>query len=192
MESHMESRVENRMESLVTTRLMLHPMSPAEAAAVLAGKPTAGALWAIGYPDDGDRAGARRFLDNCTNATAGTQPFGAYEIRRRRDGHAIGGVGFHGAPDGDGQVTIGYGLISAARGHGYASEALRALLTFARSQGVVSVKGDADLDNIGSHRVMASAGMRLVATDDKLKHYRIDWVPGESHGADGTEAIGDR
>lgn len=88
----------------------------------------------------------------------------------------IGGVGFHGRPDSDGRVTIGYGLIPSVRGRGYASEALRALLAFARSQGVASVKGDADLDNTRSHHVMAAAGMRLVGEDDRLKHFRIDWT----------------
>ncbi|MEU8706627.1 GNAT family N-acetyltransferase [Streptomyces sp. NPDC048565] len=169
------------MGTLMTDRLALHPLTAAEAAAVETGdtrRPPDGARWAPGYPDAGDRSGARRFLAACVS-TGSPQPFGPYEIRRRTDGLAIGGVAFHGRPDATGQVTVGYGLISSARGQGYASEALRALLTFARSQGVRSVKGDADLDNIGSHRVMASAGMRLVAVDDRLKHYRVDW-PGTS------------
>ncbi|MFD6276069.1 GNAT family N-acetyltransferase [Streptomyces sp. NPDC060209] len=170
------------MDSLVTARLTLHPLTAAEAALVETGDsaaPPDGVCWAPGYPDDGDRAGARRFLATCASAGS-PQPFGPYEVRLRADGSAtdgpaIGGVAFHGRPDAAGQVTVGYGLISSARGQGYASEALRALLAFARSQGVLSVKGDADLDNIGSHRVMASAGMRLVAVDARLKHFRVDW-----------------
>ncbi|WP_405667462.1 GNAT family N-acetyltransferase [Streptomyces sp. NBC_01166] len=171
------------LEILMTTRLALHPLTAAQAGVVESGDthtPPDGARWAPGYPDEGDRAGARRFLAACAS-TGNPQPFGPYEIRRRTDGMAIGGVAFHGRPDAAGQVTIGYGLISSARGRGYASEALRALLTFARSQGVRSVKGDTDLDNVGSHRVMASAGMRLVAVDERLKHYRVDW-PGTSPG----------
>ncbi|MFJ6852636.1 GNAT family N-acetyltransferase [Streptomyces sp. NPDC091271] len=171
------------LDILMTTRLALHPLTAAQAAVVEAGDTHTSpdtARWAPGYPDEGDRAGARRFLAACAT-TGNPQPFGPYEIRRRTDAMAIGGVAFHGRPDTAGQVTVGYGVISSARGRGYASEALRALLAFARSQGVRSVKGDADLDNIGSHRVMASAGMRLVAVDDRLKHYRVDW-PGTSPG----------
>ncbi|MFD9502848.1 GNAT family N-acetyltransferase [Streptomyces sp. NPDC060035] len=159
----------------MTTRLLLHPMGAADAASVEVGEPPAGSLWAPGYPDDGDRAAARRFLATCAD-TGSPQPFGAYEIRRRSDGYAIGGAGFHGRPDSDGRVTIGYGLIRSVRGQGYASEALRALLVFARSQGVASVMGDADLDNIGSQRVMAAAGMRPAGVDDRLTHFRIDWT----------------
>ncbi|MFI8004875.1 GNAT family N-acetyltransferase [Streptomyces sp. NPDC086010] len=167
----------------MTSRLALHPLNAAEAAAIEASGPESpsAAHWAPGYPDDGDRRAAGRFLRTC--ASVGYPgPFGAFEIRRRADGLAIGGAGFHGAPDSEGRLTIGYGLIASARGVGYAAEALGALLSFARSRGVSSVKGDADLDNVASHRVMTSAGMRLVAVDDRLRHYRVDWRDTPSPG----------
>ncbi|MFE7713297.1 GNAT family N-acetyltransferase [Streptomyces sp. NPDC057486] len=162
------------MGDLVTPRLVLHPLSPAEAENVVAHRPGPGALWAPEYPTDGDKAGARHFLEHCADS-GNPQPFGAYEIRLRQDGHAIGGVGFHGAPNAEGQVTIGYGLTPAARGKGYASEALRALLEFARDEGIAAVNGDADLDNIASHRVMVAAGMRFVRADDRVKYFLIEW-----------------
>src|SRR2546421_6664584 len=58
------------------------------------------------------------------------------------DGLAIGSLGFFGPPDSAGAVTIGYGLIPDARGAGYATEALRKLLEFARSQDVRTVRAD--------------------------------------------------
>jgi RimJ/RimL family protein N-acetyltransferase len=153
------------MDDLVTARLVLHPMSIIEAERVVSGKPDDGARWAPGYPDEGDVAGARRFLSTCVN-TGDPQPFGTYEIRRHEDGHAIGGLGFHGTADEDGSVTIDYGLIPSAQGKAYASEALRGLLLFAHARGVTRVKGDADHDNIASQHVMAAAGMRQVAEDE--------------------------
>lgn len=148
-------------------------MSAAEAGRVLAGE-RGDALWAPGYPDTGDVAGARRFLNTCAES-GDPQPFGAYELRRRADGYAIGGLGFHGVPDRTGTVTIGYGLVRSARGQGYAAEALRALLAFARQQGVTAAIGDTDQDNVASQRVMAAVGMRLVTEDEQLKYYRISW-----------------
>jgi RimJ/RimL family protein N-acetyltransferase len=59
---------------------------------------------------------------------------------------------------------------------GYASEALRGLLLFARARGVTCVKGDADHDNIASQHVMAAAGMRQVAEDERVKYYEISWT----------------
>ncbi|MDX3854525.1 GNAT family N-acetyltransferase [Streptomyces sp. AK02-01A] len=162
------------MDDLVTERLVLHPLSVMEAERVASGEPDDGDRWAPGYPADGDMVGARRFLTTCA-ITGDPAPFGAYEIRIREDGRAIGGLGFHGAPDENLVVTIGYGLIPSARGRGYASEALRRLLRFARESGIVRVGGDADLDNIASQRVMTAAGMRLVGEDEQLRYYDIAW-----------------
>jgi RimJ/RimL family protein N-acetyltransferase len=162
------------MNDLVTERLVVHPMSVMEAEQVAAGEPDGGELWAPGYPAEGDVAGARRFLTTCS-ITGDPQPFGAYEIRRRDSGQAIGGLGFHGAPDENLSVTIGYGLIPSAQGRGYASEALRGLLRFARSRGITCVNGDTDHDNVASQRVMAAVGMRLIAEDARLKYFRIMW-----------------
>lgn len=162
------------MDDLVTARLVLHPLSLIEAERLLAGEPADTARWARGYPADSDVAGAMRFL--ATSAVTGDpQPFGAYEIRRREDGRAIGGLGFHGPADETGGVTIGYGLIPSAQGKGYASEALRELLRFARRQGIAHVVADTAHDNIASQHVMTAAGMNLVAEDEHLKHYKTTW-----------------
>ncbi|MFF1482023.1 GNAT family N-acetyltransferase [Streptomyces sp. NPDC058301] len=163
------------MECLVTARLELHPMSVREARALTADEPGGNARWAPGYPTEADTAGARRYLETCESA-GDPQPFGAYEIRRREDGRTIGGLGFHGAPDLDGTVTIGYGLVPEVQGHGYATEALRALLLFARAHGITRVKGDTSHDNIASQRVMTAAGMSLVAQDERLKYYAVEWT----------------
>lgn len=99
--------------------------------------------------------------------------FRLYEIRLRETGVSIGGIGFHGPPDELGVATIGYGLTPGARGRGYATEALRALVEIARQAGAEGMKGDADLGNPASHRVMEAAGMRRVAEDEKLVHYYL-------------------
>ncbi|MET9887789.1 GNAT family N-acetyltransferase [Streptomyces sp. NPDC006430] len=163
------------MHDLVTARLVLHPLSVQEAASLARGEPGEDSRWARGYPTGADIAGAQRHLDTCA-VQGDPQPFGAYEIRRREDGVTIGGLGFHGPPDPDGAVTIGYGLVPAAQGHGYASEALRALLGFARSQGVIEVRGDADRGNVASQRVMEAAGMTLVEEDHRVKYYAVRWT----------------
>ncbi|MFF2198292.1 GNAT family N-acetyltransferase [Streptomyces sp. NPDC058157] len=162
------------MGDLATERLVLHPMTVGEAEAVVAGAPGDGARWAPGYPDDGDVLAAGRFLDTCA-ATGDPHPFGNYEIRLREDGRAVGGVGFHGPPDETGGVTVGYGLVSSARGRGYASEALRELLRLARARGAARVRGDADLDNLASHHVMTAAGMRPVGHDTRVRYFEIAW-----------------
>ncbi|MFI9721578.1 GNAT family N-acetyltransferase [Streptomyces sp. NPDC052396] len=169
------------MSDLITDRLILHPMTADEARRVVARAEGDGDRWAPGYPTDGDVESATDFLNHCA-VTGNPQPFGAYEIRRRADGTVIGGLGFHGPPSADRTVTIGYGLVAAARGQGYATEALRELLRLAREYGISRVKGDADHDNIASQRVMAAAGMRLVGEDERVKYFEIVWPTALSVG----------
>jgi RimJ/RimL family protein N-acetyltransferase len=44
---------------------------------------------------------------------------------------AIGGIGFHGGPDEAGMVEIGYNIISAYEGQGYATEMARCVIDWA-------------------------------------------------------------
>ncbi|MFJ6611555.1 GNAT family N-acetyltransferase [Streptomyces sp. NPDC091289] len=164
------------MTDLVTARLLLHPMSIDEAEKLVANEPDDSVRWAPEYPTEGDVSAAGRFL-RTYGSTGDPSPFGPYQICLRADRRTIGGVDFHGPPDEHGSVTIGYGLVPSARGKGYASEALRALLSFARSQGVASVKGDADHDNTASQHVMTAAGMRPAGEDERVKYFAVTWSP---------------
>ena len=106
-----------------------------------------------------------------TAARGEQRPFGYYRITRLADGRAVGGIGFKCQPDG-GCVEIGYGLAPSARGHGYAAEALVALLAMAADHGLSRVIADTTLDNISSQRTLIRAGFRLVGTDGELLHYK--------------------
>jgi RimJ/RimL family protein N-acetyltransferase len=151
---------------------MLQPMDTAAAERVVARTPGPEDRWAQGYPADGDVAGARGFLG--TFASKGDpRPFGAYQIILRDSSQIIGTLGFHGPADDTGTVAIGYGLIPSARGRGFASEALRALLAFARTRGITSVVGITSHDNVASQHVMMAAGMELAAENEQLKHYKV-------------------
>ncbi|MER5786681.1 GNAT family protein [Streptomyces mobaraensis] len=163
------------MDDLVTTRLILHRLTVAEAENIAAERPERLPHWVPGYPEDDDVKAAQRFL-TAEREGPGRHP-GAYEIRRREDGRVVGGLDFHGPADADGAVTVGYGLLPAERGKGYASEALRAALESARARGIRCVKGDADHDNVPSHRVMTAAGMRMVGEDERVKYYVAEWEP---------------
>ncbi|NSC20556.1 GNAT family N-acetyltransferase [Streptomyces albus subsp. chlorinus] len=160
------------MTDLRTARLVLHAMTPEEAERIVAGKPGEGDLWGPEYPDAMDVEGATDLLKACAT-TGDPRPFGNYEIRRRLDGRAVGGLGFNRVPDADGTVTIGYSLNASVRGRGYASEALRALLDFAWSRGVTLVKADADLGNLASQRVMRAVGMREVGEDHRVRYFEL-------------------
>jgi RimJ/RimL family protein N-acetyltransferase len=93
---------------------------------------------------------------------------------RREDGRAIGAMGFHSVPDGEGRVEIGYDLVEGARGHGYATEALRALSTWALGRDEVrTVVANVERDNTPSQNVLTRAGFTQVAEDPEHLAYEL-------------------
>lgn len=109
--------------------------------------------------------GVQAFLHG-TAAHGEQRPFGQYRVSRLADGRAVGGVGFKGQPEG-GCVAIGCGLSESARCHGYAAEAVAAVLTIAADYGLSKVVADTTLDNIASQRTLIRAGFRLISADDE-------------------------
>ncbi|QZY51095.1 GNAT family N-acetyltransferase [Leucobacter tenebrionis] len=156
-------------DALVTERLILHPLTRAEAEAIV-GRGSDGPE----YPSPADVEAAVDFIGHC-DTSGDPQPFGAYELRLRSTGLPIGGAGFNRPLDDSGATTVGYGLIEAARGQGYASEALRALLDYARALGATRILGSANRDNTASCRVMEAAGMRFVRSDEREHFYATAW-----------------
>jgi RimJ/RimL family protein N-acetyltransferase len=154
---------------LETPRLSLHAIDTAEGERIVARHAGADDVWADDFPFTGDVIGVTAFL--AATATHGDQrPFGHYRITRTADGQAIGGIGFKGQPDG-GRAEVGYGLAPSARGHGYAAEALTALLTVAADHGLSRVVADTTADNVASQRTLERAGFRPIATDGDLHLY---------------------
>ena len=157
------------MTELPTPRLSLHAIDTAEGERIVGRRAGAGDVWAADFPFDGDVIGVTAFLA-ATAAHGDQRPFGHYRITRTADGQAIGGIGFKGRPDA-GSVEVGYGLAPSARGHGYAAEALAALLNLAADHGLARVVADTTEDNIASRRTLERAGFRHVGTDGNLFLY---------------------
>ncbi len=73
----------------------------------------------------------------------------------------IGAVGGCGLPDEAGQIIIGYSLLDQFHGHGYATEALRGFLDWARQHPVLrKVVADTFPDLTASIRVLEKNGFR--------------------------------
>lgn len=160
------------MRELESARLLLHPLRPEAGRAILAGGED-GLPHAAGYPLDGTRVVVASYLAQVSGGRD-PQPFGPYQIVRRQDGCVIGDIGFHAPPTAQRTVTLGYGLVPAARGRGYATEALRRLLVWALAQpSVDTVLADTTHQNLPSRHVMERAGMRLVSEDARKRYYRL-------------------
>jgi RimJ/RimL family protein N-acetyltransferase len=80
-----------------------------------------------------------------------------------RRGLAVGRAGYHGPPDPEGRVEIGYAVDPAHRRRGYARAALEILLArAAREPGVRTVRVSIRPDNVASHRLASRYGFRQV------------------------------
>ena len=79
------------------------------------------------------------------------------------DGTLIGETGFHGPPDGSGTVEVGYSIVPAYRGRGFAAEATRALNQHVLARpGIRRITAECLDDNVASVRVLEKLGMRRV------------------------------
>jgi RimJ/RimL family protein N-acetyltransferase len=88
-----------------------------------------------------------------------------YAITRNQDGQRealVAGAGFLGPPS-NGAVEIGYSVVQAARGQGYATEIVRALVAHAFKHGAVhEVVAHTSDENVASTRVLLRCGFSRV------------------------------
>ncbi|MEU0008371.1 GNAT family N-acetyltransferase [Streptomyces sp. NPDC006314] len=155
-------------------RLTLTGLRPAAARDLRLGG-DGGLEWIEGGPYEGTREAAG-FLVKAYEAGVHRPEFGVFALVRHEDGRAIGGIGFHGAPDEEGRVEIGYDLVEGARGQGYATEALRTLTEWALAREDVDLLfAIIEADNLPSQRVVTRAGYTRATVEEER-------TAGEDHG----------
>ena len=167
----MDVVVTRRVTPIVTSRLVLEPVTRQLALAVVAGRLSdvrAGAGW-----PHADTAAA---MSMALSPDAG--PSWVVTI----DGVVIGDCGGLSWPDDGGAVEIGYGLAPLSRGHGYAIEAVEAMCRwlFVAAGASVITATDVDVDNLASRRVLERVGFEQTDEDDLHASFRLKPVP-ESH-----------
>jgi len=80
-----------------------------------------------------------------------------------RDGQVVGHTGFHGRPDGDGEVEVSYTVLPELRGRGVGAQVLEAVLAFCDAAPAVrSVRASVSPDNAPSLALARSHGFVLV------------------------------
>jgi RimJ/RimL family protein N-acetyltransferase len=151
-----------------TQRLSLTPIDREIAQSIMDDDRT-GRHWHDEFPREDDRDGVGGWLSH------GDPVYGTFVIVEQASGQAVGTIGFFGPPDGTGTVMIGYGLVEPARGHGYATEALRALVGYtARQPAAKRMVADTEKDNVPSQRVLVKAGFAQTHETDDALWYALD------------------
>ena len=95
-------------------------------------------------------------------------------IIHKADQTAIGAIGFHGAPDESGRIEIGYNIIPAYEGQGYATEMARRIIDWAfQTPGIQIITAECLNDNIGSIRVLEKIGMHRLPPEGNILKWEI-------------------
>ncbi|MGW2648644.1 GNAT family N-acetyltransferase [Streptomyces sp. NPDC001393] len=153
-------------------RLTLTGLRPAAAKDLRLGG-DGGFEWIASGPYEGTRDAAGMLL-KAYEAGVHRPEFGVFALVRHEDGRAIGAMGFHGVPDEDGRVEIGYDLVESARGQGYATEALRALADWALARDdVSSLFATVGRNNTASQAVVTRAGFTRVSDEGAEFAYEL-------------------
>lgn len=98
--------------------------------------------------------------------------FEIWMIVNRQTKKIIGDIGFHGSPDENGEVQVGFGLVEHERGKGFGSESLIAIMDWLKFQENVKViKADCLISNKPSARILEKAGLKEVNRDDEYIYW---------------------
>jgi RimJ/RimL family protein N-acetyltransferase len=168
---------------LRTPRLELVAATLGHLEAELAGNGELQKILGAAVPDDWppgeyDRAAQELFREMMAGGGPGLVGWLTwYAVARDAGGgkSLIGGAGFHGSPA-SGVVEIGYSVLPAERGRGYAGEMVRALVAWAFSHGdVEEVIAHTSDENATSTRVLLGCGFTRIEpeSDADSVEYRI-------------------
>ena len=165
---------------LLAARLRLRPFTLDDAAFILELVNDPDWLRYIGDKRVRTEDDARRYLREGPLASYARHGFGLLAVETRADGRAIGMCGLlkrEALPDAD----VGFAFLPAARGHGYAAEALGTLLADApATHGLRRVLAITSPGNVKSIGVLERAGFRYERTTkpsddaDEVRVYALD------------------
>jgi [ribosomal protein S5]-alanine N-acetyltransferase len=137
-----------------TARLRLAAIPPEVAGGLLAGRTPPGWAFAPGYPSEFSLETMQIVLEQ-GQARSG----GPFFIVRKDDEAVVGEIGASIDPS-TATAQVGYSVVEPSWGHGYATEALRGLLSDLLATATVRrVMAQTMADHVASRRVMEKAGM---------------------------------
>lgn len=85
----------------------------------------------------------------------------------------IGDIGYKGRPNENGEINLGYSILSHYQGNGYATEAASAMVKWGLSQSdVQKITATCSRDNFASIRVLEKAGLNQINKDEKKIYWQ--------------------
>jgi aminoglycoside 6'-N-acetyltransferase len=156
-------RVDTDFRPIQTERLRLRRSTPEDADTISAYRSDPDVNRQQGW-DRTDPAGVLADIVEMSGRSPG-EPGGwvQFTVEKRETGRIVGDVGFAVADGEPNVIKVGYTISPGFQGHGYATEAIRALVDYAfGTLGAEIVRAHASAENVPSIRVAEKVGMRLV------------------------------
>lgn len=138
-------------------RLTLRRWRPDDAADVLAVMQDRSMYEFLALPDPYTQAVAELYVTELGHEGRGAGSGVGSAVVERATGRLVGSAALRLGPT---DADVGYWIAPAARGHGYAAEAVRILAAWAFEHGVHRVSLECDVRNIASARTAMAAGFR--------------------------------
>ncbi len=144
--------------SVLTERLRLETMSPAEMDALISQSRLPD--WAEDFPQPTDLDAARQFFEQGLHTAA--PALATRVIREQKTGEVVGTIGFLMLPEA-GDAEVSYSVVPSRRNQGYATESLLALSRVALDEPTVSrVIAHTEEENTASQELLLTAGFMPV------------------------------
>jgi RimJ/RimL family protein N-acetyltransferase len=159
------------MDDLKTERLVLIPCRLELVQALMSDRAEAEALIAASIPAEWPLHDLAEFLPAYAamlEADPEVLGYGVWLLIAAEERELVGDAGFIGRPT-DGEIEIGYSILPAKRGRGYATEATAALLQWGLArEDVTRIVAGCAPDNLSSTRVLEKLGMQRSGGDERL------------------------
>lgn len=147
-------------------------LTPELARAALEDRAKLGHILGVRVPETWPGADFARMLPRIARASWGAGS--TRLIVHAADETLIGETGFHGPPDASGTVEVGYSIVPAYRGRGFAAEATRALIRDSLARpGIRRITAECLDDNAASLRVLEKLGMRRVGSTGATLRFEL-------------------
>jgi [ribosomal protein S5]-alanine N-acetyltransferase len=163
---------------LLTDHLELKPLPVEAAEALPQDRTTASRVLGLRLSSEWPDPNLLGVLRRHAGARVASECFGVWVMIERSSESVVGDIGFHGPPDVDGAIEVGYSVVPSRRRRGYASEAAGALVEWARCQPSVSVVvAGCDPNNAGSIATLERVGFLRTGDANGELRWRYDGPP---------------
>jgi RimJ/RimL family protein N-acetyltransferase len=150
--------------------LIKHIKSPGDLADDLALKPSKSLI-----DKETQEAILNDLLPNLSDLTKDPLFYTMWIIIERREKSIIGGICFHGQPDKNGEVEIGYGIDNEYRNKGYMTETNSGFIHWAKNRGdIKAIKAVTDRVNLSSVQVLKKNYFKISEQDDNVVTMKLE------------------